>query len=115
MKILIADSFWLRFRGLMFRKKPVVIVFPFKKPTKYGASIHSFFVFFDFYAIYINRDGVISEKILVKPFKLKITPKEKTICLIEIPIDFGKKFKIGEYFGKDLEEIKTKLDKVLKN
>jgi len=109
MKILIADNFWLRFRGLMFRKKPVVIVFPFKKPTKYGASIHSFFVFFDFYAIYINKKGIISEKILVKPFQFRITPKEETICLIEIPTNLEKKFNVGDYFGKDLEEIKTKL------
>ncbi len=99
----------------MFRNNPIIIVFPFKKPTKYGASIHSFFVFFNFYAIYINKEGFISEKILVKPFELRITPKEEAICLIEIPVDFGEKFKVGEYFGKDLEEIKTKLDKVLKN
>ena len=111
MEIFIADNFWLRFRGLMFRKKPVVIVFPFKKPTKYGASIHSFFVFFDFYAIYINKEGIISEKILVKPFVFRITPKEDTICLIEVPVCLGNKFNVGEYFGKDLEEIKTKLKK----
>ena len=109
MKCLIADNFLLRFRGLMFRKKPVVIVFPFKKPTKYGASIHSFFVFFDFYAIYINKEGIISEKILVKPFQFRITPKEETICLIEIPTSLEREFNVGDYFGKDLEEIKTKL------
>ena len=74
-------------KGLMFimREKAKVLIFDFPKGTK--AKIHSLFVFFPFFAIWLDdRDKVIMIK-KVKPFTLTISPERSFSRLIEIPIN----------------------------
>lgn len=78
-------GFFERFRGLMFRKKNFsdILLFDFKKPV--GYSIHSWFVFFDFLAVWIDENDNVIEIKRVKPFVFRIKPKQKFSRLIEIP------------------------------
>ena len=72
--------------GLMFRTKNTsALIFKFKKPTR--ISIHSYFVFFPFIAIWLDKSNKILETKLVKPFTFIVKPKKRYVTLVEIPIN----------------------------
>ena len=73
--------------GLMFcrREKAKALLFPFKNSINF--TIHSFFVFFEFIAIWVDEKGKIIEIRKIIPWKFNIRPKKKFIKLIEIPIN----------------------------
>src|SRR3989304_855845 len=75
-----------RIVGLMFtfRKRAEPLLFEFKKPTK--ISIHSLFVFFPFFAVWIDKKNKIVDVKRVKPFTFSVCPKKDFIKLIEIPV-----------------------------
>lgn len=77
-----------KIKGLMFLKKQKAhpLLFEFKKPTRLG--IHSFFVFFDFLAIWIDDKNNVLEYKIVKPFNLFIRPRKSFFKLIEIPLNY---------------------------
>jgi uncharacterized membrane protein (UPF0127 family) len=79
------SSYLSKVRGLMFRPKNFSrpLVFTWKKPAR--RTIHSFFVFQKFVAVWVLGNKII-EKRLVKPWKCAVTPKGKFDKLIEIPI-----------------------------
>jgi len=74
-------------RGLMFRKKEKspILLFEFNKCTK--EPIHSFFVFFPFVAIWLDKDKKVIDIRKVKSFKFGIPPSRKFRYLIEVPIN----------------------------
>jgi uncharacterized membrane protein (UPF0127 family) len=75
-----------KFIGLMFKSRGCKnLMFNFNSPGRW--SIHSFFVFFDFMAIWVDdKNNVINWKI-VKPFTFKVTPKKEFSTLIELPLN----------------------------
>jgi|TARA_Y100000310_G_scaffold142028_1_gene141458 uncharacterized membrane protein (UPF0127 family) len=82
--------------GLMFKKKTTDnLVFEFDKNI--NIRIHSYFVFFDFLAIWINNKNKVIEWEIVKPFILSIKPRKSFIKLIEVPLNKKNK-KILEFF-----------------
>ena len=74
-------------KGLMFsrREKAKNLLFSFDKPTK--MAIHSFFVFFDFLAVYLDEQNNVLEIRKVKPFSLRISSTKPYYKLLEIPIN----------------------------
>ncbi|MBM3228331.1 hypothetical protein FJZ20_00360 [Candidatus Pacearchaeota archaeon] len=76
-----------RSRGLMFRKKENAepLLFEFSKST--NLKIHSFFVFFDFLAIWFDEKGKIIEVKKIKPFNFCVIPKKPFKKLLEIPLN----------------------------
>ena len=89
-----------RIRGLMFRKKEnaETLLFEFSKPIK--MKIHSFFVFFDFIAIWFDKKGKIIEARIIKPFTFCASPKKFYFKLLEIPLNSEyrnfQKFLVGD-------------------
>ncbi|MFH1801552.1 MAG: DUF192 domain-containing protein [archaeon] len=79
-------SLFGRFAGLMFcrRRNSRALLFNFKKPVK--NAIHSLFVFFPFFAVWIDDKNKIIEISLVKPFSISVCPKNSFTKLIEIPV-----------------------------
>ena len=73
--------------GLMFcrRERADSLLFEFKKPTK--MKIHSYFVFFPFLVIWLNKDDEILALKKVNPFKINIGIRKSYSKLIEIPIN----------------------------
>jgi uncharacterized membrane protein (UPF0127 family) len=73
--------------GLMFsrREKAKILIFEFNKKRK--IIIHSFFVFFSFVALWINEKNEVVDLKIVKPFTSCVSPSEKSLSLIEIPIN----------------------------
>ncbi len=77
----------LKFLGLMFtrREKAKALLFDFKRLRR--ISIHSWFVFFDFVAVWLDDKSRIIEVRVVKPFSFSICPKKSFSKLIEIPVN----------------------------
>ena len=92
--------------GLMFKNMETEsLLFDFNKKTK--ASIHSFFVFFDFLAIWIDEKNNVLDFQIVKPFSPKIISKKYFTKLIEVPFN-SKNTKILHFFvdEKDLNTLR---------
>lgn len=82
--------------GLMFRKKSAEnLLFEFNKET--NLRIHSYFVFFNFLALWINEKNKVLEWKIVKPFTLSVKPNKSFFKLIEIPLN-KKNEKIVKFF-----------------
>lgn len=79
-------SFFGGFRGLMFRSRNSDNLF-FDFGTYERAAIHSFFVFFDFLAVWLDDEFRVVEFQIVKPFVPLIKPKKYATQLIEIPVN----------------------------
>jgi len=84
----LADTTLKRARGLMFRRKierPLLFILPAESSEL--NSIHSFFVFFPFDAVFLNSKGVVVDiKENIRPFTFKITPKKPAKYIIEMRV-----------------------------
>ena len=70
-------------RGLMFRKKETKnLLF-----DNFSGAIHSYFVFFDFLAVWMNKNNKVIHAEIIKPFNFHVKPKEKFSKLLEIPVN----------------------------
>ncbi len=76
--------------GLMFKSRETQALL-FEFPQKTRMAIHSFFVFFSFYAIWLDENNKIIEIKKVKPFTFHVKPNKPFSKLVEIPIN--KKYK----------------------
>ena len=76
-----------KFIGLMFkrREKAAPLLFDFAKESRH--AIHSFFVFFPFLAIWLDKNNKIAEYKVVYPFVPLVTPAKEFSKLIEIPLN----------------------------
>ncbi len=78
--------------GLMLcsRKKARALLFDFEKSTK--MKLHSFFVFFPFIAIWLDKENNILDFKKIKPFQINVGIEKSFYKIVEIPIK-------KEYFG----------------
>lgn len=77
-------SFFGMLSGLMFKTRQTnPLLFKLKSPT----AIHSFFVFFPFVAVWLDKNNKVVEIKKVSPFRLHILPKKNFSKLLEIPIN----------------------------
>ena len=89
--------------GLMFKsRRNENILFDFQKDVK--ISIHSFFVFFPFLAVWLDDKNKVLEVNKVEPFTIAVLPKKPFRKLIEIP--FNKENKKIIRFFDDKETFK---------
>lgn len=82
----LADSFWRRFRGLMFRRKfppGKAMLFDFKKLGRHG--VHMSFMWFPIDLVYLDSDfKVVEVRARLKPWRF-YRPKALAKYLIELP------------------------------
>jgi uncharacterized membrane protein (UPF0127 family) len=91
------------FIGLMFKsKKTNNLLFQFSS----NPSIHSFFVFFPFLAIWLNDNDEVVDFSVVKPFTLSVKPKNKASKLIEVPRS-KKNSEIFRFFDGKRKDLNT--------
>ena len=84
--------------GLMFKTKNTNnLVFEFNEDV--SISIHSFFVFFPFLAVWLDSKNNVLECRIVKPFCFYAKPKLEFRKLIEIPLNLRNE-KIIKFFTK---------------
>ena len=79
--------FWKEGIGLCFsrRERARALLFDFKKLTE--MSIHSYFVFFEFLAIWLDEKNKVVDFKFVKPFEFNVLPSGKFTKLLEIPLN----------------------------
>jgi len=80
-------NFFKKFSGLMFsrRENAKILLFNFK--IKQKIKIHSFFVFYNFIAIWLDKKNKVIDLKIVKPFSPCVSPKKSGFKLVEIPIN----------------------------
>ena len=82
----LANTFWGRLRGLMFRRRfphGRALLFKFRKPGRH--SVHMFFVRFPIDLIYLNSDfKVVELRARLKPWRV-YRPKTAVSHLVELP------------------------------
>lgn len=89
-------NFFTKTSGLMFRTRETDnLLFDFRK--RGFPAIHSFFVFFDFLALWLDEKDKIVDYEIVRPFTLHVMPKKQCKKLVEIPLN-KKNQKIFSYF-----------------
>ena len=82
-----------RMHGLMFKMAPETLFFEIYNSE---INIHSMFVFFPFYAIYLDWNGTVVEKKKIEPFMLGVVNEKPAKVLIEISLEEGEKIKVGD-------------------
>ncbi len=96
-----AEGFFGRFKGLMFERKSrfdYALVFEVPQSGIANISIHSFFVFFKFDAVFLDKEKkVVDLAISLKPFVSFFAPKKPSKYLIELPEEKAREIKIGHY------------------
>lgn len=74
-----------KFLGLMFRtRKTNPILLEFDEDT--NIPIHSYFVFFPFKAIWLDKNNKVIDKRIVRPFTFSVKAKKPFRKIIEIPL-----------------------------
>lgn len=84
-KIKIANSFFKRFLGLMFKSRcdyPLLFKIPQKTQIKERSSIHSFFMRFELALVFIDDENLIYEIADLKPWRFYV-PKKPAKYIIE--------------------------------
>ena len=76
-----------KFFGLMFtrKEKAQALLFEFKRPI--NLRIHSFFVFFPFIAVWLDKKGNVIQTRKIRPFTFAVSAKKPFSKLLEIPIN----------------------------
>jgi len=86
-------------KGLMFLKKKnfdFALIFHFKSSNRFFNSIHMFFVFFPIITIFLDDKKKVVDKKILTPFYPFYMSKKSCKYLIEMPIKFKNKIKIGD-------------------
>lgn len=91
--------------GLILKKKKnaKALLFTFKKPVK--LKITSFFVFFKFYAVFLDDKMNIVDLFLVPPWRFSLGPKKNYVFLLEIPVN-SKYSRVNKQLDEVLEKFK---------
>jgi uncharacterized membrane protein (UPF0127 family) len=79
------------------RETAKILLFKFKKSQK--IMIHSFFVFYPFLAVWLDKKGKIVDLKIVNPFNPCVSPKKPSFCLVEIPINSKNKHILSLFFS----------------
>jgi len=87
--------------GLMFsnKEKAEILLFDFDK--KQSIKIHSFFVFYDFLAVWLDEKNKIVDLKKVSPFCFCVSPKKACFKLVEIPINSKNKKILSKFSFKN--------------
>ncbi len=82
-------GFFEKFSGLMFKKKQKAEALLFEFKNSNNTKIHSFFVFFSFVAVWLDKEGRVLGVRKVKPFRISVSVSgnKNFTRLVEIPFN----------------------------
>lgn len=83
--------------GLMFSRRETAKILLFDKLKRIELPIHSYFIFYSFLAIWLNKENKVVDLKIVKPFSSYIAPKKMAYRLVEVPLNEKNK-KITAFF-----------------
>ena len=85
-KVILCDTFWRKFKGLMFRRSlnpDTVYVFVYNRENIVETSIHMFFVFFPIAVLWLDANRRIVDIVLAKPFRPYYAPRQAAQYFVE--------------------------------
>jgi len=88
-----------KFRGLQFRsglQSGEGLILVHKKDSVAQTSIHMFFVFFPIAVVWISQDGIVTHKVLAKPWRPYYASPSPASYVLETTPAFLEKIEIGE-------------------
>jgi len=95
----VETGFFTRGIGLMFRSEETNnLLFAFRKPVR--LSITSYFVFFPFLALWLDKSNRVVYKQIVYPWKIALKPSKPFYSLVEVPINAKNRKLIEIFVGK---------------
>lgn len=96
-KIKLAKTFLQKALGLMFKKHfDYCLIFYLEPQAQLRNSIHMLFVFTPILAVFLDKNKKVVDKKVLKPFYLHYTPRKPSTYLLEMPIKFDLKVKLGQ-------------------
>jgi hypothetical protein len=102
------DSFWQKFRGLMFTRElspDEGIIMVEDAENKLNTTIHMFFMFFDITVLWLDQDLVIVDKVLAKKWRPYYAPKAPAQYVVELHASRFEDFAVGEKLALSAEDV----------
>jgi uncharacterized membrane protein (UPF0127 family) len=79
-------GFWGHFKGLMLRRNlpdDSGLLFVYRRESKADTSIHMLFMLFPIATVWLDKDGVVVDKVLAKPWRPAYIPARPAQYFIE--------------------------------
>ena len=74
--------------GLTFKSRNTSnLLFTYSRPVTLEGTLTSVFVFFDFLAIWLDKDNNVIDYRMVKPFTLSIKQNKPFYKIVEVPVN----------------------------
>ena len=93
------DTFWLRFRGLMFQSKlepTQALILVNNKDNRLDSAIHMLFMNFDITAVWINSQKMVVDVKLARKGQLMLIPRQPACYVLEAHPSQFSNFQIGD-------------------
>jgi uncharacterized membrane protein (UPF0127 family) len=93
------DSFWSRFRGLMFRpslEPSQALLLVDKKDNRLDSAIHMLFMNFDIAAVWINTQRKVVDVKLARKGQLMLIPQQPACYVLEAHTCQFRNFLVGD-------------------
>jgi len=88
--------------GLTFRTRETEnLLFDFKKGVTWQGTLTSWFVFFPFLTLWLDKDNKIIDFRVVKPFVFSISQNKPFWKIVEIPFNLSNMRVIEKFIGKE--------------
>lgn len=98
-RVVLCDTFWLRFRGMMFRRTldpQEAFIFVYARESVAQTSIHMFFVFFPIAVLWLDSAKRVIDKVVAKPFRPFYAPRKAARYCIEGAPELVERVRIGD-------------------
>ena len=85
-RVLICKTFWLKFRGLMFRRSldpDEACVFVHSRASITETTIHMLFVFFPIAVLWLDSQKRVVDAVVARPFRPYYAPREAARYFVE--------------------------------
>ena len=101
-------SFWGHFKGLMLRRNlsdDDGLLFVYGRESKADTSIHMLFMLYPIATIWLDKDSVVVDKVLAKPWRLAYVPHAPAQYFIEARPLILDRVQIGDKLRFDEEAV----------
>jgi uncharacterized membrane protein (UPF0127 family) len=98
------QSYWCHFRGLMLRTslpEDEGILFVYGRESRMDTSIHMFFCFFSIATVWLDKNGVVVDKVLAKPWRPFYASSKPAQYFVEARPSLLDRVQIGERLAWD--------------
>lgn len=94
----LAKTCFQKIFGLMFTCKKnfdYCLIFDMGSESIIGSSIHMMFVFYPIFVVFLDKNKVVVDTRIAKPWRF-YAPKKPARYVLELPISYSEKIKEGE-------------------